>query len=312
MPLSVIGSHASRIGCGDPELVQLPSNPLDAVAGSTPLQHHHPDAKLLQVIGQEPHVVPRAPNLLSIHEPLDETVVGIDQGSGKSVRCSPAGAVALRRHRGLDENHAIAEPRRELAVLLILDEAGDQVGHFIGLHVFGREHPVVGDEGHAAQNQIALQHQHLKHILRPPKAITLKDEHMRDRRIGLRIRQELQKSWTGEITARDSIVQVDVFGMNLLPVLHTRDIRKRAPECDSDLVGSFSGPAVLLAERCLLLVVAAAVVRQPPVLWSTFHTFTSFFCMALFSFMGTTSRISHRKSANALHRASTGASATRT
>jgi len=52
-------------------------------------------------------VVPRAPNLLSVLEPLDETVVGIDQSSGKSVRCSPAGAVALRRHRGLDENHAI-------------------------------------------------------------------------------------------------------------------------------------------------------------------------------------------------------------
>lgn len=56
-----------------------------------------------------------------------------------------------------------------------------------------REHPVVGDEGRAAQNQISLQHQYLKHILRPPKAITLQDEHMQDRRIGLRIRQELQK-----------------------------------------------------------------------------------------------------------------------
>ena len=139
----MVGSHASRIGGRDPEFIQLAGNPLDAFASGTPLQHCHPDAQLLQVVGQDPHVVTRAPNRLSVLEPLDETVVGIDQGSGKSVRCSPAGAVTLRRHRGLDENHAIAEPRRELAVLLILDEAGDQVGHFIGLHVFGREHPVV-------------------------------------------------------------------------------------------------------------------------------------------------------------------------
>jgi hypothetical protein len=67
----------SRNTCGDPEVVQLPSNPLDAVAGSTPLQHHQPDANLLQVIRQEPHVVPQAPNLLSVLEPLDETVVGL-------------------------------------------------------------------------------------------------------------------------------------------------------------------------------------------------------------------------------------------
>ena len=63
-------------------------------------------------------------------------------------------------------------------MFLIFDEAAEEVGHLVGLDVFGRVDLVVGDKRDTAADEPLLQHHHLEQRLRATKAITFESQSM--------------------------------------------------------------------------------------------------------------------------------------
>ena len=63
-------------------------------------------------------------------------------------------------------------------MFLIFDEAAEEVGHLVGLDVFGRVDLVVRDERDTAADEPHLQQHHLEQRLRATEAIALESQSM--------------------------------------------------------------------------------------------------------------------------------------
>ena len=159
---AVIASDAAGIGRRNAHPVESGSDPLAALAGRPPLEHHAPDCDLLFVVRQETDVVAGATNVLTILEPIHELVIRTHESSTEAVGRAAARAQPSSGHALLHKHDAVAEPRRESAVLLILDQTPDQVCHLVGFEFFRCDDLVMGDEGHAAGDQLLLERHHLE------------------------------------------------------------------------------------------------------------------------------------------------------
>ena len=119
-------------------------------------------------------------------------------------------------------------------MLLILDQAANEVHHLGGFEVFGCVDLVVGDECHAAGDQLLLECHHLEQSLRTAQAVALEDVDVRHACVGDGLFEKHTEARTGQVAATDCIIQKDVvLAVQSFP-LHLLDVRIRTAEGYSD------------------------------------------------------------------------------
>ncbi len=309
---AMVTALAACIGRRDPEFVEFPRDPFVAVAIFAPVQNHQPDADLVGILGEELHVVAFPANVLAVLKPLDGSAVGADERPAEAVGCPPARAEALACHHPLDEDDSITQPWRKFSVLPILEYCPDKVGVLIGLHFFGRVRVVVGNERYAAKDQVSLEQQHARYVLRSGQPVPLEDIHVGNGPVSLGVMKKLQKPRPSHVTTTNGIVQVDVLEVVQSPALHLLNVGDRAAETHADLDRRRASPFQLLAEGGLLAIVAPPYVDQGPpgsLCWSGHDALPSTLVGAVL--WASMLRVSQRKSASASARSSA-SSATRT
>ena len=268
---ALVGADGPGPRAGDAQAVEMLGDPLEAPAGLLQLQDVQPDAQLLLVAGNDPHVAAGLSGRSPRGQFLEDLARGIDQDAPEAVGGVAAGPIAALGQEPLGRDDALGQLAQELAALVVAEEH-PQLAADVDLAPGHRRHDAVAeDDRDPGQEQAPLEGDHLAGVLGASQAVAAVDEQVGDGRVGQGVAPQGEESRPRQVGAGDAVIEADVPVLGELAGLHPLQVGRRGVQRDGESARLGDGPLQLGLEAGLLAAGGPAEVDQAPVLGSIGH-----------------------------------------